>query len=130
MSGKPYVREVPRCSWFLRQPRYMRYMAREVTCIFIGAYAVFLLAALRRLSEGRQAWEAFLQMLTGPASLVFHLVVLGFALYHTTSWFNVTPKAMPIQAGEDFVPGAVIVGAHYAVWLAVSVALLFLAGVF
>jgi len=130
MSSKPYIREVPRYSWFLRQPRYMRYMLREVTCIFIGAYAVFLLVALRRLSAGREAWESFVQMLTGPASLVFHLIVLAFALYHTTSWFNVTPKAMPIQAGEDFVPGAVIVGAHYAVWLAVSVVLLFLAGVF
>ncbi len=130
MSGKPYVREVPRYSWFLRQPRYMRYMAREVTCIFIGAYAVLLLVALRRLSEGRQAYEAFLQALASPASVVFHLVVLAFALVHTISWFNVTPKAMPVQIGEDFLPGGIIVGAHYAVWLLVSAALLFLAGVF
>jgi fumarate reductase subunit C len=130
MTGKPYIRDVPRFRWFLRQPRYMRYMAREVTCIFIGAYAVVLLVALQRLAEGRQAYEAFLQALASPVSMVFHLVVLVFALYHTTSWFNVTPKAMPIQAGEDFLPGAVIVGAHYAAWLIVSVALLFLAGVF
>lgn len=130
MTGKPYIRDVPRFRWFLHQPRYMRYMAREVTCIFIGAYAVVLLVALQRLAEGRQAYEAFLQALASPVSMVFHLVVLVFALYHTTSWFNVTPKAMPIQAGEDFLPGAVIVGAHYAAWLIVSVALLFLAGVF
>ena len=130
MTGKPYIRDVPRFGWFLRQPRYMRYMAREVTCLFIGAYAVVLLVALQRLAEGRQAYEAFLQALASPVSLVFHLVVLVFALYHTTSWFNVTPKAMPIQAGEDFLPGAIIVGAHYAAWLIVSVALLFLAGVF
>ena len=130
MTGKPYIRDVPRFGWFLRQPRYMRYMAREVTCIFIGAYAVVLLVALQRLAEGRQAYEAFLQALASPVSMVFHLVVLVFALYHTTSWFNVTPKAMPIQAGEDFLPGAIIVGAHYAAWLIVSVALLFLAGVF
>lgn len=130
MTGKPYIRDVPRFGWFLRQPRYMRYMAREVTCIFIGAYAVVLLVALQRLAEGRQAYEAFLQALASPVSLVFHLVVLVFALYHTTSWFNVTPKAMPIQAGEDFLPGAIIVGAHYAAWLVVSVALLVLAGVF
>ncbi|MBS1217557.1 MAG: fumarate reductase subunit [Proteobacteria bacterium] len=130
MTGKPYIRDVPRFGWFLRQPRYMRYMAREVTCLFIGAYAVVLLVALQRLAEGRQAYEAFLQALASPVSMVFHLVVLVFALYHTTSWFNVTPKAMPIQAGEDFLPGAIIVGAHYAAWLIVSVALLFLAGVF
>ncbi len=130
MNGKPYVREVPRCSWFFRQPRYMRYMAREVTCLFIGAYAVLLLVALKRLAEGPQAYAAFLQALTSPASVIFHLFVLAFALYHTTSWFNVTPKAMPIQNGEDFLPGGVIVGAHYGVWVVVTLALLFLAGVF
>lgn len=130
MTGKPYVREVPRFGWFFRQPRYLRYMAREVTCIFIGAYAVLLVVALRRLTEGREAYEGFLQALAGPASLIFHLVVLAFALYHTFSWFNVTPKAMPIQVGEEFLPDGIIIGAHYAVWLVVSAALLYLAGVF
>lgn len=130
MTGKPYVREVSRFRWFFRQPRYLRYMAREVTCIFIGAYAIFLVVGLRRLAEGREAYEGFLQALTGPASLIFHLVVLVFALYHTTSWFNVTPKAMPLQVGEEFLPGGIIIGAHYAVWLFVSAVLLFVAGAF
>lgn len=130
MNGKPHVRAVPRFRWFFRQPRYLRYMLREVTCVFIGAYAVFLLVVLQRLAAGRQAYETLLQALASPASAAWHVLVLVFALYHTTSWFNVTPKAMPIQTGEDFVPGAIIVGAHYALWLAVSVALLFLAGVF
>ena len=61
---------------------------------------------------------------------MFHVVALAFALYHTTSWFNVTPKAMPIQIGEAFLPGWVIVGAHYLGWLLVSIGVLVLAGVF
>lgn len=128
-NGKPYVREVSRYGWFLRHPRYLRYMAREVTCVFIGLHAVILLVALRRLSEGREAYEAFLQNLTGPAGVLLQLVVLAFAVYHSTSWFNVTPKAMPVLIGENFLPGAVIVGAHYAAWLVASLAVLFLAGV-
>ncbi len=130
MSRKPYVREIPKTHWFLRQPRYLRYMAREVTCIFIGAYAFVLVMAVRRLAEGREAYEGFLQALSGPAGIVFHVVVLAFALYHTTSWFNVTPKAMPVQIGEEFLPGGAIVGAHYGGWIAVSLVILFLAGVF
>jgi len=128
-NGKPYVREVSRYGWFLGNPRYMRYMAREVTCVFIAVHAVILLVALRRLSEGREAWEGFLQNLTGPAGVTLQLVVLAFAVYHSTSWFNVTPKAMPVLIGENFLPGAVIVGAHYAAWLITSLAVLFLAGV-
>ncbi len=130
VNGKPYVREVSRYRWFFRQPRYLRYMVREVTCVFIGLHALILLVALRRLSEGREAWEAFLQNLTGPAGVLLQLVILAFAVYHSTSWFNVTPKAMPVQVGENFLPGAVIIGAHYAAWLAVTLAVLFLAGAF
>lgn len=130
VNGKPYVREVSRYGWFFRQPRYLRYMAREVTCIFIGLHALILLVALRRLSEGREAWEVFLQNLTGPAGVLLQLVILAFAVYHSTSWFNVTPKAMPVQIGEKFLPGAVIIGAHYAGWLAVTAVVLVLAGAF
>ncbi len=129
-NGKPYVREVSRYGWFLRNPRYRRYMAREVTCVFIGLHALILLVAFKRLSEGREAWEAFLHNLTGPAGVVLQLVILAFAVYHSTSWFNVTPKAMPVQIGEQFLPGAVIIGAHYATWLIATVAVLFLAGAF
>lgn len=129
-SGKPYVREVSRYGWFLRHPRYLRYMAREVTCVFIGLHALILLLLLRRLSEGRQAYEAFLQDLGGPAGMALQAVVLAFAAYHSMSWFNVTPKALPVQIGEKFLPGAVIIAAHYAGWLIATVALLALAGVF
>ncbi len=130
MTVKPYVRAVPRYTWFLAHSRYLRYITREVTCVFIGAYAFLMLVGLKRLAEGREAWEAFVQALASPASLVFHVAVLAFALYHTTSWFNVTPKAMPIQLGDGFVPGRVIVGAHYAIWIVLSLAVLILAGVF
>lgn len=128
--GKPYVREVPRYGWFLRHPRYLRYMAREVTCVFIAIHAVLLLVAMRRLSQGREAWEDFLQALTAPAGVALQLLILAFAVYHSTSWFNVTPKAMPVQVGGKFLPGAVIIGAHYAGWVAASLAVLLLAGVF
>jgi len=129
VTRNPYAREIPRLRWIFRHPRYLRYMAREVTCIFIGAYTVLLLFALARLAQGREAYEAFLRALGTSAGIVFHIVVLAFALYHTVSWFNVTPKAMPIQRGEEFVPGAIIIVAHYAGWIALSIVVLVLAGV-
>lgn len=130
MSRRPYVRRMPPTRWFLGQPRYLRYMARELTCIAIGAYAVLLVVGIRRLSEGKAAYEAFLQALGSPLGIAFHVVVLAFALYHSCTWFNVTPKAMPLQFGERFAPPALIVGAHYAAWIAVTVAVLVLAGAF
>nr|VFJ98963.1 MAG: fumarate reductase subunit C [Candidatus Kentron sp. LFY]VFK20125.1 MAG: fumarate reductase subunit C [Candidatus Kentron sp. LFY] len=130
MSRKPYIREVPKAAWYLRQGRYIRYMAREVTCVFIGIYAFIMLWGLSALSKGEDAYNGFLQSLQSPLSVIVLLLALLFAIYHSISWFNVTPQAMPIQMGEDFLPGGIIVGAHYAGWAVVTVVVLFLAGVF
>ncbi len=128
MSRKPYVREMSRSWWWLSRRRYTSYMIRELTCVLIGAYSALLVVGLMRLSQGRAAYDGFLEALWSPLGLAFHLVAFGFALYHTTSWFNVTPKAMPLRVGAQRVPGAAIVGAHYAGWFVVSLAVLIVAG--
>ncbi|MCK9379537.1 MAG: hypothetical protein M0P95_00570 [Sulfuritalea sp.] len=130
MSRRPLVRECPPTTWYFRQPRYLRYMSREITSVFVGAYCVLLVVGLQRLSAGPAAWEAFLLGLRSADSIVFHLLALAAAVYHATTWFNATQKAMPIQIGEDFVPGNVISGAHYVAWAVLSVVILYLAGVF
>ncbi len=124
MSTKPYVREVSKFDWYFKHPRFMRYMAREVTCIFIGAYTFLLIAALGSLSQGKDAFDAFVLALGSPFWVLFNAAALVAAVYHSTSWFNVTPQAMPIQRGEEFVPGNIIIGAHYAVWAVVSLIIL------
>ena len=129
MSRKPYVRTVSKTGWYLKQPRYMRYMSREVTCIFIGAFALLMVCAVERLSQGQAAFESFLAAITGPWSFLGLAVILAFAVHNATNWFNVTPKAMPVQIGEEFLDGKYIVGAHYAIWIVASLVVLFFAGV-
>lgn len=129
MSRRPYVREVSKTRWYFRHPRYLRYMSREVTCIFIGAFALLLLCTLDRLAAGPEAYASFISALQGPWSVAGLLLVLGFSLHNTISWFNVTPKAMPVQIGESFLPGGYIVIAHYAAWIVASLAVLYFAGV-
>lgn len=128
MSRKPYVREMT-YRWIFRHPRYLRYMARELTCLFIGAYTLLMVWGLRALADGPLAWSAFLESLQSPASIVFHVAALGFALYHSVTWFNLTPKALPVQRGETFVPAGVIAGVHFAAWALISLIILLLAGV-
>lgn len=128
-TRKPYVREISKTGWYFRHPRYLRYMSREVTCIFIGAFALLMVCALERLSHGQAAWDAFVASLRAPSMRLGLLLILAFAVHNATSWFNVTPKAMPVQIGEEFLAGKYIVAAHYAVWLVASLAVLFFAGV-
>ena len=129
VGRRPFVREVPPTRWYLRHPRYMRYMAREVTCIFIAIYTVVLIVGIARVAEGRAAYAAFLEALQSPVSIAFLVLTLGFSIYHSFTWFNLAPKAMPVQIGERILPNAVIAGAHYAAWIVVTLVLLHFGGV-
>jgi len=128
MSRRPYLRETSKTGWWLEQPRYIRYMAREMSALFIGIYALILIVGLFRLSQGEVAYEAFLAAVEGPAGQVFAVVTIVFAVYHTYTWFEVTPKAMPLTFGGKRVPGAVIVAAHWIGFLVVSAAMWLLVG--
>ena len=129
MSRKPCVRPVSKTGWWLTHPRYMRYMSREVTCVFIGAFALLMLCTVERLSKGPEAYASFIAAIQGPMSAIGMLLVLIFAVHNATSWFNVTPKALPVQIGEEFLAGKYIIGAHYAIWIVASLVILLLAGV-
>jgi len=129
VSRKPYVRAMT-FRWIFRHPRYVRYMARELSCLFIGGWTLLMVWGLKQLAQGPAAWAAFLEWLKSPASIVFHVLALGFAVYHSITWFNLTPKALPLQLGEELVPDAVISGAHFGAWAVLSAAVLYFAGAF
>jgi fumarate reductase subunit C len=123
MSRQPYVRPMS-SEWIFRHPRYVRYMVREFSCLFIGGWTALMVYGLKQLSDGPAAWAAFLSLLKSPAGVVFQLLTLAFATYHSITWFNLTPKALPLRFGEDFVPDWVIAAAHFAAWGLVSVVIL------
>ncbi len=127
MSRRPYMRKVER-SWWLRQPRYVLYMIRELTSLFVGLYCALLVVGLVRLSQGPAAWEGFVAAFSSPLGVAFQLACLAFAIYHSVTWFALTPKAMPLMMKDEPVPGIVIVGAHYVAWAVVSIIVLIAAG--
>jgi fumarate reductase subunit C len=107
-------------------------MLREVTCLIVGVYAFIMIFGLAALAANRtEVWDAFVLGLQTPFSVAFHAIALIYMLiYHTFAWFELAPKAMPIQLGKKFVPGRTIVIAHYVVWVLLTVFIFWLAGVF
>jgi len=45
-----------------------------------------------------------------------------FVVFHATTWFNLTPKAMPLRVRGKRIPSLLIVAPSYFVWLAISAA--------
>jgi fumarate reductase subunit C len=124
MSRNPHVREVSPTRWYFRHRRYWRYMAREVTSIFIGIFTIILLVGLERLSAGPAQYEAFLAALQSSGSVIFLSLTLAFSLYNTFTWFNVAPKALPLQFGDEMAPDSVVRNAHYAIWIGLTLLIL------
>ena len=106
---RTYVR--PMAGWWKRNPFFMRYMAREVTALFVAAYALVLQAGLVWLSQGHDAFEQWLDGMRSPLSIAFHLVLLAIFVYHTYSWFTIMPKTMaPVVVGGKRLSNATITG--------------------
>jgi len=104
-------------------------MLREVSAVFIGSYTLMLIVGLLRLSQGPAAYESFLNAVQSTAGVTLSLISFIFALYHSVTWFGVTPKAMPLRMGGKAVPPAIIVGAHWLVWAIASLLILLWVGV-
>jgi len=113
MSRRPYIREVSATGWWLQQARYVRYMLREISSLFIGCYVLVLIVGLLQLARGEAAYEGYRSALTGTAGTLLGLLTLLFALYHSYTWFRVTPKAMPLMLRGKRVPGVIIIAAHW-----------------
>ena len=96
MSRRPYIREVKR-GWWLGHRRYVVFMVRELTSLFVGLYCTLLVVGLVRLAQGGVAWDGFLTALSSPLGVLFQLICLAFAAYHSVTWFALTPKAMPLN---------------------------------
>jgi len=126
-ARKPYIREMPK-SWWLKNRFFTAYMVREGTSVFVAIYTAILMVGVLRLSQGPEAWNGWLEAMGNPLAVVFHLVALALACYHTYTWFAVTPKAMHVQLGAEKVPDRLIVMAHYGAAAVASLVVLFLAG--
>ena len=111
-------------TWWLRNPRYFLFMVREATSVFIAIFLVVLLVELYQLSRGPEAYAAFVERLRSPGWILFHIVALAFALYHSVTWFNLTGVVQVVRVGERQVPPALIVAGAFAAWGAVSLVIL------
>jgi fumarate reductase subunit C len=90
----------PMRGWW-RDPYFGRYMLREASALFIGGYALVLLAGLACLWIGDDAYAGWRAALASPWSIALHGVAFGFALWHSWTWFQVMPKtAPPLPVGE------------------------------
>ena len=113
-------------TWWLKRKPYILFMIRELTSVFVAGYCIFLLVLVYKLTQGAEAYDNFMAALKSPSSVALHLITLSFVLYHTITWFNLTPKILVLYRGEKRIPQGLVAGVFYAGWVVVSVIVVWL----
>ena len=121
----PYRRAVSN-TWWLQRRSYLLFMIREITSVFAAGYCVLLLVLLYRLGQGPETYGTALDLLTTPLGVVLQAITLIFVLYHTITWFNLTPKIMVLRINGERVSPLLIAGSIYGGWIVVSLVLAWL----
>lgn len=121
----PYHRPMP-ATWWLTNRAYFLFMMRELTSVFLAAYLVLFLLLLHKLAASREAYEAYLRLLATPGMLAFHVLALVAALFHSITWFNLTPNVLVVRFGEQRVPAAIVAGVNYVAWIVISLLLIWI----
>lgn len=117
---EPYHRKMSIFWWVKRKP-YVYFIVRELTSLFVAAYAVILLIQLNALRQGPGAWESLMASFSTPFSVTLHVVILFFVLFHTITWFKLAPSAMVLKVGKKKIPGIAIIAVNFLMWIVLSI---------
>ena len=112
--------------WWLKKRSYFMFMMREFSSVFVAAFVLLFMYELFLTSKGPETFNLFQESLRRPAFLLFYAIALVFAVYHTITWFHLTPKALVVWRGEERVSPLLIAGSNYVVWLIVSIVILWI----
>jgi len=122
---EPYHREMSIFWWVKRKP-YVYFIVRELTSLFVAAYAVILLLQLNALRHGPEAWESLMASFSTPVSVILHVVILLFVLFHTITWFKLAPSAMVLKVGKKKIPGIAIIAVNFLMWIVLSIGIVWI----
>ncbi len=113
----------PRVSvyWWLGEWHYLKFILREISSVFVAVFVVETLLLIDAVRQGPAAYEHYLQLMAHPAMLVLNVVSLFFVVFHTITWFNLAPSAMPVRLGGKRVPDILVAAPSYVAWVVVSV---------
>ena len=106
--------------WWLDRWPYVKFILREMSSIFVAYFVVITLFQIRALAQGPSAYQAFQARLAGTPIVLLNIISLLFVLFHTITWFNLTPRAVVVRIKGKKLPEAMIIAPNYVAWLIVS----------
>jgi fumarate reductase subunit C len=109
MSAPTTYRQPVSRLWWTKKRTYFLFVMRELSSVFVGWFAVFLIVMVFAIGRGEASYRRFLDFAASPILVVVNIVALAFAVLHTVTWFALTPQAMVVRFGGRLVPAVKMV---------------------
>jgi succinate dehydrogenase subunit C len=106
--------------WWLQRRSYVVFVVRELTSVFVAWSVAFTLIAVHAILQGPDAYRRFLDWSAAPWLVVLNAIALAFVVFHTITWFNLTPQAVVLRVRGRRVPDVGIAAPLYLAWLVLS----------
>jgi fumarate reductase subunit C len=109
--------------WWLEKRSYVVFVLRELTSVFVALVSLLTLLQVRAILGGREAYEQLMVRLASPPVAGLLFLALVALVFHSVTWFNLAPRAMPVRLRGQRVPDVLIAGGNFAAWLVLSAAM-------
>jgi fumarate reductase subunit C len=106
--------------WWAKRRSYLLYTRREISCVFVAWFVVYLLLLVRAIGAGSDSYARFLDWSANPLVVSANVAAFIFLLLHAVTWLNLAPRAIVLHVRGRRVPARAVLAGHYAAWLVVS----------
>ena len=103
-------------AWWTRKRNYFFYMVREFTAVPLALWLLWLLVEIKRAGNGPVGYSPH----GSPAFIVFSVICLPFALYHTVTFLSLSGLIIRIKLFDKPLSPRLIVAAMFGLWGAVT----------
>jgi fumarate reductase subunit C len=121
-----WYRKRMRTLWWLHRRSYLLFALRELSCVFVAWFVVFLLLLVHAVGAGKREYDRFLDWAANPWVITVNIITLLFVVLHAVTWFNLAPKAIVVRTRGGRVPSSLVAGVNYLAWAVVSAVLAWL----
>jgi fumarate reductase subunit C len=106
--------------WWLRRRAYLIFALREISCVFVAWFVVFLLLLIHAVDQGAEQYRQFVTWSAHSWVSGMNAISAMFLLLHAITWFHQTPQAFALRLGGRRVPKIWIGASVYLLWFFVS----------
>ena len=79
------------------------------------------LLQISALVEGPESYAQLETRLQSPVWILLSAVSFLFVVFHTITWFNLTPRAIVVRVRGRRLPDPLVAAPNYVAWLIISV---------